>query len=318
MKAILLKIKILLLFACYTATAQDYTKVDNLVKSYPNTYKTPAQLAERIAADFQREDERARALFTWIAYNISFDESPAALGRKPVRYSYTTEAERLAKVAEIENDLAKETLRQRKGVCHGYSMVYALTARKLGLECEVVRGNAKSIPSDIGKPASPSNHAWNAVKINGEWKLLDVTWGAGGFTGRSKKFGFRFDDKYFFTEPELFFINHFPEDKKWLLTTKNERDYAVQPLYYDLGYHIVQPNEGVLKAKNEGVLTFKIKGLKATDEVAYQFSSAPFSKKAEPKIFADTGEFDVLFDRTTRGILTIFVNKQSVVAYSVK
>ncbi len=300
------------------AHAQDYAKVDATVKTYPTTYNSIDKIASRIGADFQRDDEKARAIFTWIALNISYDTNPSALGRKPIKYAYSNEAERLAKIEAIENDLANTTLRAKKGVCHGYAMLYTVIARKLGLETEVIHGNAKILPHDIGKLPTNSNHAWNAVKINGQWKLMDVTWGSGGITGKSKNFGFKFDDHYFFTEPDVFFLNHFPDDKKWLMTNKNEREFASLPLYYDLGYELVSPTIGVIKTVVPANLPVKIKGIKPTDEVAYQFSNGGFSSRVTPKFTNGVGEFNVVLDKTARGTLTIFVNKMSVAAYNIQ
>lgn len=307
----------LVLFVGY-AHAQDFTKVDSTVKGYPSTYNSIDRLASRINADFQRDDEKARAIFTWIALNIRYDTNPNAQGRKPIKYTYSNEAERLAKIAEIENDLADVTLKSKKGVCHGYAMLYTIIARKTGLESEVVHGNAKALPADIGKLPTNSNHAWNAVKISGQWKLIDVTWGSGGITGKSRDFGFKYDDKYFFTDPDVFFLNHFPDDKKWLMTNRSAGDFASLPLYYDLGYELVSPNIGVIKAAGGNTLPIKIKGIKPTDEVAYQFTSGGFSSRVSPKFANGVGEFNVLLDKSARGTLTIFVNKMSVAAYTIQ
>ena len=296
---------------------QDFAKVDNIVKSYPTTYNSMDRLASRINSDFSRDDEKARAIFTWIARNIRYDNSPEALGAKPIKYSYSTESERLAKVAEIENDLASRTLRSKKAVCHGYAMLYKIVAAKTGLESTVIYGTAKIRPQDIGKSPDAGNHAWNAVKLNGQLKLLDVTWGAGGMTGGSSAFNISFDDKYFLTSPEVFFLNHYPTDKKWLLTDKSPSDFAALPLYYDLGYELVSPDFGMIKTNGSGLVPFRIKGIKPTDEVADQFTSGRFSKKVTPVIKNGIAEFGVLFDATARGTLTIFVNKTSIAAYNV-
>jgi hypothetical protein len=295
--------------------AQDFAQVDALVKQYPKSFKSAEALGDRVAADFKREDEKARALFTWIAYNIQYNTDPAALGRKPVRYTYSSEEERLRKIAEIENELSNETLKKKKAVCHGYSMVYTLAARRAGLECELIYGTAKSRPQDIGKLPGNSNHAWNAVKINGQWKLLDVTWGAGGMMGGSRAFNFNFDDKYFAADPDMFFLNHFPDDKKWLLTDKKEQDFAELPLYYDLGYQLIQPDFGVVKASGSGLMPFRIKGIQPTDEVAYQFTSSKFSNRVTPTFNDGVAEFNVMIGKGGLGTLTIFVNKVSVAAY---
>jgi hypothetical protein len=319
MKTISLKLTtlLLLLLSFGFANAQEYEKVDAIAKTYSKSYNDIDKLAAQIKNDFKREDERARALFTWIALNIRYDNSPAAMGRKPLRYSYRTEAERRAKIAAIENDLAQKTLATKKGVCHGYAMLYTIVARKMGMESEVVHGSAKALPSDIGKMPGNSNHAWNAIKVNGQWKLVDVTWGAGGISAGAGTFAFRFDDKYFFTNPNVFFLNHFPDDKQWLLTGKNESEFAALPLYYDLGYEMLSPGNGVIKKPTAGTIPFRIKGIKPSDEVVYQFTSGAFSSRVTPKIANGIGEFNVPLDKSAKGTLTIFVNRESVAAYKI-
>ena len=298
------------------AFAQEFARVDAKVKAYPATYATVDRLASQIKSDFKTQTDRARAAFVWIALNIDYDKSPSAPGRKPINYSYKTEAERKVKLASIENDLATKTLRSGKGVCHGYSMLYKVLSEKLGLESEVVYGAGKSTPADIGKVNSKSNHAWNVVKINGQWKLVDVTWGAGGISGTLKNSGGRYDDKYFFTTPELFFLNHFPDDKKWLLTSKTESQFASLPLYYDLGYELISPSTGII-SKASKMIKFKIKGLKAGDDVVYQYTSGAFSHKVTPKITNGVGEFNIMLDNSAKGTLTIFANRKSIAAYKI-
>jgi hypothetical protein len=317
MKKIFKHSTLLLLLLCVGyAQAQDFTKVDARVKNYPATFADADKFAAKIKADFTREDEKARAIFTWIALNISYDASPAAKGRKPIHFSYKTAAERKAAIIRIENDLANTTLKLKKGVCHGYAMLYTVVAKKAGLETEVVYGAAKSVPADIGKAPAKGNHAWNAVKVNGQWKLLDVTWSAGGMSG-NRKFNLSYDDKYFFTQPDAFFLNHFPDDKKWLLTNKTAADFTALPLYYILGYEFIAPVAGTIKKPAAGVIPLKIKGVKASDEIVYQFTSSAFSSRATPKFANGLAEFNVPVGKDAKGNLTIFVNKLAIAAYKI-
>nr|XP_028575862.1 kyphoscoliosis peptidase-like [Podarcis muralis] len=78
-----------------------------------------------------------------------------------------------------------------------------------GIQCEYVRGSC----SVTGK----SNHAWNAVCIDGRWHLLDCTWGSGTVDAAFSEFTFSYDEFYFLTHPALFIEKHFPEDPKWQL-----------------------------------------------------------------------------------------------------
>ncbi len=249
MRNITLKIAFsLLLFWCFIlpVSAQDFAKVDTKVKSYSNSFSDIDKFAEKVSNDFSRDDENARAIFTWIALNVRYD---------------------------------------------------------------------------IGKQPGKSDHAWNAVKINGDWKLIDVTWAAGAATGNPPKFEFNFNDKYFFTDPDVFFLNHFPDDKRWLLTNKTESDFANLPLYYGNylmgGYEFVTPFLGTLTNLKSNIIPFKIKNLKPGDRVAYYLSNKKIFKEVHPVLNGETAEFEVQLENNANGYITIYINQQSVAAYRI-
>lgn len=66
------------------------------------------------------------------------------------------------------------TYKEGKGVCSGFSYIFRTLCRFLGLEAEFVAGYTRS--SDISIPSAP-DHAWNSVKIDSTYYLIDSTWG---------------------------------------------------------------------------------------------------------------------------------------------
>lgn len=56
----------------------------------------------------------------------------------------------------------------KKTVCSGYSRATQYLLNKLGISCIYISGGAKG---------QPDSHAWNMVKIDGDYYLLDTTWG---------------------------------------------------------------------------------------------------------------------------------------------
>lgn len=54
------------------------------------------------------------------------------------------------------------------GVCESYARSYQLLLQETGIESRVVYG--------VSVSETPENHAWNAVKIDGNWYYTDVTW----------------------------------------------------------------------------------------------------------------------------------------------
>lgn len=58
---------------------------------------------------------------------------------------------------------------KNKAVCGGYSEAFSYLAGLAGIETEIVLGDDFDRTDDLG-------HAWNTVKIGGEWYQLDATW----------------------------------------------------------------------------------------------------------------------------------------------
>lgn len=314
-------IVIVFLVSAFSAYSQDYEKVDAIVRGYPNSFSGVDKFAEKVNKDFTRDDEKARAIFTWIATNIKYDLDAYGVNERPVAYSFKTQEEKAAKQKLFKEELALKTLKSKKGVCQGYSTLYELVATRVGLEAVIIAGTSKSHPAHIGKQPGASDHAWNAVKINGEWKLLDTTWGAGTATGNPPKFTFKFNDKYFFSDPNVFFLNHFPDDKKWLLTNKSEKDFADLPLYYGNylmgGYEFLSPGIGTFTNTKSNVVPFVIKNLKSTDTVHYAFSKTNTFTEAKPVTEGGISRFEVILDNNSNGVLTIYINQKSVAAYRI-
>ena len=83
------------------------------------------------------------------------------------------------------------------GVCQSYSAAYRMLLGKLGIACDVVEAPAMS-------------HAWNAVKLNGSWYEVDVTWDTPGKgTGSSGKPAGECGHTYFALPSELMGYNHY-------------------------------------------------------------------------------------------------------------
>ncbi|NDI98802.1 hypothetical protein GWA97_06910 [Flavobacterium sp. LaA7.5] len=321
MKTLLFKITLVLLLISPTIFAQDYEKVDATVRAYPRSFTAIDRLADRINNDFTREDEKARALFTWIATNISYDMSAIGTSKSPAGFSYSSEEELIAKKKKFIEDIAYQTLRSKKGVCQGYAYLFAIVAEKVGLEAEIITGTSKSYPDHIGRYPNISDHAWNAVKINGEWKLVDATWGAGSVIGNTKKFEFDFSEGYFFSDPKDFFLKHYPDDEKWLLLKATKEEFAALPLYYrnylKEGYEVVTPTTGILTT-GEGAIAFKMKNVKPTEKIAYVLSNNNTFTIIQPVFNNDIAEFEIPLDKRSAGFLTIYINGESVVSYKIK
>lgn len=146
------------------------------------------------------EQEKARAIYTWITHNI--------------RYNHSIIEQNL--LGTRENTLmqqAENVLAQRSGVCEGYANLYKALANLMGLNAEIVTGKVRREDGQIPE----IGHAWIAIKIGGEWSLSDPTWGAGYYDPDA---GIHFppsDDLYFLVPPADMIRDHYPFDPVWQL-----------------------------------------------------------------------------------------------------
>ena len=149
---------------------------------------TLESLAEQLAAAANTDAEKAKVIWDWITDNISYDVESYFAG--------TTGA-----------TSAEDTLANGSSVCAGYANLYKALADKLGLQSEVVNGYAKGYSYTEGYVFPDTNHAWNAVRIDGTWHLLDSTWGA-GYVDNAHNFVKRLDTGWYLTDPEHFIFSH--------------------------------------------------------------------------------------------------------------
>ncbi len=210
----------------------NFTKIDKYASSVRYDGTSIFELASLLSHYARTEAEKARIIYSWIAYNITYDV-PAYLSGN-------------------YGDLSPQgVLKSRRGVCSGYANLYKALARAMGLDVVVVDGYAKGYGYAIGN-ATQINHAWNVVKINKKWYLLDSTWGAGSIN--NGQFNRQFNPYYFATPPRQLILDHFPAENKWQLLvkhyTKQKFDTIpkVSPEFFKDGLHLVSHHNQTIQA----------------------------------------------------------------------
>ncbi|KAL1902210.1 hypothetical protein Cpir12675_000110 [Ceratocystis pirilliformis] len=186
---------------------RDFSKPDHVAAQYPRqslpAHDAIGYLAQVLCSPFPSPTDKARAIFTWHHHNIDYDWA-----------AFSSGCVRLMTPDDV--------IREGKGVCAGYADCFEAIARCAGLQCIVISGHGKGIGHVDLEPGQPvprenaTGHAWNAVQIdNGEWKLIDVCWGAGSVSNNRYQRGF--SPQYFCASNEVFGLRHFPRDKAHFL-----------------------------------------------------------------------------------------------------
>ena len=313
--------KQLLLFFLLISIAtnsQDFKKVDSLVSEYPRFSKVE-DLAAKIAKDFTSDEDKARAAFYWLAKNIHYNlrefHNPK---KRRYNFSYASEEEKTQKLQALKDKIIEATFLSKTGVCEEYAQSFKKTCDLLGLESEVIVGTARISPEEIGKPKDNPNHAWNAVKLNNKWVLLDATWAAGYLS--NDKWVKEFNNYYYNIPKEKIFKTHFPKEKIWILRFGRItlEEYYNQPLYgaslLNSKIELVSPTTGILKVNSANEIQLKLKNIDKNTLIYYTFKGQRFAKKPIITI-VDNITFLTFKEAKRNSFLRIFINQKGALQF---
>jgi len=153
------------------------------------------QLAKQLATPYSSESDQFRSIYLWLIHHIEYDT--AALNNKRI------------------NQNNKDILQREKAICWGYATLLKALCEEVGIPVNIITGYVK-----LGLVQPPflkyPNHAWNAVEIDGKWRLVDATWDSQHLKTPSA-FYQKFEADYYLTDPSLFLTNHLPATPIWQL-----------------------------------------------------------------------------------------------------
>lgn len=316
MKKILLFFIYLFVSNCFS---KDFTEVDEIVRKYPSKVSSLETIGNLIKKDFVSDSEKARAIYSWLAFNFKYDTATSGNNAFEIIYTATTQGEKDAKEKRIKDDIIAKALTSDAAMCLGYSIMFERLGNLVGLKNEIVVGDLKSDLSQLGVTFHVADHSWNAVKINDEWKYVDVTLAAGFISQKDNSFKPDFNDAYFFIAEEVLLLSHFPQNKKWISTNKTIKDFAKLPIYYRDYFsknYSINPSEGVILVKENPSLILEIKNLDEYDRAEYVFSN-------ENKLIYlnnDNKEtvFEISLDGRSGEYLSIYIDRKIMVSYLIK
>ena len=101
----------------------------------------------RNASNMNSDYDRIKYVHDWLVENIEYDETLNKANRNNIYGAFV----------------------EKQVTCGGYAKAFKYLMDKLNIECIIVQGKA----TDNG---NTEYHAWNFVKLNGEWYGIDCTW----------------------------------------------------------------------------------------------------------------------------------------------
>jgi len=145
-------------------------------------FKIVIGVLNQIIEEDMTELEKEEAVYRWLTEKVEYDYCHYEVPPCAPRESY----EPMGAIAS------------RKAVCLGFATAFQLFMDILDIECITVVGAAFE---------SREDHAWNMVKIDGEWYCVDATWDVGAY-------GF----------------GYFNKSSEWFAMTSHQWDYEAYPI----------------------------------------------------------------------------------------
>lgn len=247
---------LLLAFLCMAersvhAQANPYAAVDSIMRACKLKIKSQDELYKLtyfIRTHFTEDSLRFRASFIWITENIAYDVKAYEEG--------DTKAGQLDYV-----------ILNKRAVCGGYAALLKYLCDAFSIPCEIIEGYGRARKQDLVMRQSKlvTNHAWNAVKINGTWRQADATWAAGGVDENTMKFYKRYEEIYYFTPPERLVYNHFPTKFGYQYTSQSrtDKEFTRSPLFctdfLKTDITAVFPDSALVRTKTGDTIEFRFK-----------------------------------------------------------
>lgn len=177
----------------FSQTNVGFDLIDAKMAAIPvDSTTTTTGISNYIKTNFKTENDKIRAVFYWIASNISYD----------VQHMFEPNTN------QNPQEKITTTLKTKTGVCIHYAEVFKDLANKIGIKTNIIVGYTKQ----NGAIATIA-HAWCASFIDGKWVLFDPTWGSGGIN--NGKFVKKINNSYFKVEPKKMIVSHIPFDYLW-------------------------------------------------------------------------------------------------------
>ena len=264
----------------------DFTSIDDYAKAYPKKTSTIDELANYFLLKEASELEKARMIYVWLAENINYDD-----------HGYNSK--------QIGDNSAEGVMKNKLAVCAGFANLYQALGEKLGLKISTLTGLAKGYDYEgdsYDNLEDASNHAWNAINIDGVWKIFDATWGQGyAFTNSKGKLVSKkeVDNEWFNIDPKISIFSHLPEesDKQFLSPTISFETFLEMPIIVPTAFSSgwLNADELLLKIKEKKVLDIP-NHYSLSENILIKAPTERLLKKGKPHAFMiESIELDNVF-----------------------
>ena len=230
---------------------------------------TVEKLAAYLKKGGEDDTERAWLIYCWVTDRISYDVeawNPSQMSpeQRRAKFKRDAEARRLMPRMVVGNDgttvpvmttksIAADVLKNRRGMCGGYTILYLALAEEMGVPANGGHGSCYVFDVKLGADKM-GNHAWVTIKLDGESFVIDPTWGSGCVQPTEDNDGYRFvkgfNDFYFCVPAAAARWSHCAEKRDYCLARLHNFKAVELQQYVQLGFSGEQLNRALLSVDN--------------------------------------------------------------------
>ncbi|MEO6731513.1 MAG: transglutaminase domain-containing protein [Ferruginibacter sp.] len=310
---LLSSVLILSAFISQGQSTDDFKVVDDYVKSLGalDTLNM-GTISYIVTKKFPDSKDKVRAIFDWIAYNISFD----------------LKAGRNNDNEKTSSDLV---LKNRKATAAGYAGLFQDMCSVVKIRCLTVDGYAKYSTEQINEKPDEFNHTWAVVQLGTSpdtWFYVDPTWGSGYTDDKMTTYTKAYNDDYFFADRAIFNYQHYPNNEAWQIgpAPKNLTSFLSLPVIKSAAYEFkvgkLIPDDGFIKANITKPVLFNIKinSRAPIDIVSLEIGEAKKKKTKTVDYSVSKGSiiFNYKFEQEDTYPVTVMINNKPVLGYMVE
>ncbi|MEO6722906.1 MAG: transglutaminase domain-containing protein [Ferruginibacter sp.] len=306
----------LLMFTGGTSFSQsnnDFKIVDDYVKSLgPLDTLNTGTISFIVTKKFPDAKDKVRAIFDWIAYNISYD---LKAGRNNDNEKTSTDM----------------VLKTRMATAAGYAGLFQDMCSVVKIRCLTVNGYAKYKTEQINEKPDGFNHTWAVVQLGispDTWYYVDPTLGSGYTDEKVTKFTRAYNDDYFFADKTIFNYQHYPDNEAWQLGNgpKNLSSFLSLPLVKDAAYEFniskFIPKDGFVKTHSKSPVAFRFNVQTRTPieivSLAIGEGKKQKVKTVDHTLSGGALSFSYKFEEADTYPVTVLINNKPVLSYMIE
>jgi hypothetical protein len=291
-----------------------YKYVDDDVQklgSFPKN--NVAEIADAITRKFSSNEEKARAIFYWIANNIAID--PKAVKNLDQKFK-----------------LPEKVIELRKATPLGFSLLVQEMCSYAKIRCLSVDGYVKNFATEINEKADEKNYSWNVVQLGQSpetWYYIDACRASGFVDKKFTAFTKQFTSQYFFAEKKLFNLVYFPDNMAWQLGggINNLKQFYALPVFGNQAIALemskTSPLTGLIKTTitKPVLFSFSINNENTINKISILIGDEKKKQKEEPMNFDNNSgniKFSYTFKKEDTFPIQIVVDEKIVLQYIVE